>query len=166
MAMFHQLAVRPLHGGTCPQRESLAGDARDVLNRSYKGKTITASNTSDLDLIKKTKEAMYGKPVIISLYLTNPTVVEQFEQDVQAIVANFGVQDQAVLDILVGAVEPSGLLPLQMPKDMKTVEEQYEDIPHDMNCYVDSEGNTYDFAFGLNWEWCYQRCTQEKYRKN
>lgn len=148
------------------RKESLAGDARDVLNRSYKGKSITASNTSDHELIKKTKEAMYGKPVIISLYLTNPTVVEEFEQDVQAIVANFGVQDQAVLDILVGAVEPSGLLPLQMPKDMKTVEEQYEDIPHDMNCYVDSEGNTYVFTFGLNWSGVINDARTEKYRKN
>jgi beta-glucosidase len=38
-----------------------------------------------------------------------------------------------------------------MPADMKTVEEQFEDVPLDMNCYVDSEGNAYDFAFGLNW---------------
>jgi beta-glucosidase len=39
-----------------------------------------------------------------------------------------------------------------MPANMKTVEEQYEDIPRDMECYVDSEGNTYDFAFGMNWQ--------------
>ena len=44
-----------------------------------------------------------------------------------------------------------GLLPCQLPADMKTVEEQCEDVPRDMRCYVDSEGNTYDFAFGLNW---------------
>lgn len=24
--------------------------------------------------------------------------------------------------------------------------------PRDMRCYVDSEGNTYDFAYGLNWK--------------
>jgi beta-glucosidase len=34
---------------------------------------------------------------------------------------------------------------------MKTVEAQYEDVPRDMNCYVDSDGNKYDFGFGLNW---------------
>jgi beta-glucosidase len=39
-----------------------------------------------------------------------------------------------------------------MPADMKTVEEQYEDVPRDMNCFVDSDGNTYDFGFGLNWQ--------------
>ena len=40
---------------------------------------------------------------------------------------------------------------MQIPADMRTVEEQCEDLPHDMRCHVDSEGNTYDFGFGLNW---------------
>jgi beta-glucosidase len=132
---------------------SIAGDARpgDVLNRSYKGKTVIPENTTDLQMILKTKEVMKGKPVIVSLLLSNPTVVEEFEKEVDAIVADFGVQDSALLDILTGNVEPSGLLPLQMPANMKTVEEQWEDVPHDMDCHVDSEGNVYDFAFGLNW---------------
>jgi beta-glucosidase len=41
---------------------------------------------------------------------------------------------------------------MQMPADMRTVEEQFEDVPRDMKCYRDADGNTYDFAFGLNWE--------------
>ena len=57
----------------------------------------------------------------------------------------------AMFDIITGKAEPSGLLPLQMPADMDTVEAQYEDVPRDMECYVDSEGNTYDFTFGMNW---------------
>ena len=59
--------------------------------------------------------------------------------------------DKAFLDIIAGQVEPSGLLPLQMPANMETVETQFEDVPRDMESHVDSEGNTYDFAFGLNW---------------
>lgn len=35
---------------------------------------------------------------------------------------------------------------------MDTVEEQYEDVPFDMICHVDSEGHTYDFGYGLNWK--------------
>ena len=38
-----------------------------------------------------------------------------------------------------------------MPANMETVETQFEDVPRDMKCHVDSDGNTYDFAFGLNW---------------
>ena len=95
---------------------------------------------------------MNGKPVIVSLALSNPAVVAEFENAVSGILASFGVQDQALLDILSGAAEPSGLLPVQMPADMETVETQKEDVPHDMKCYVDAEGHQYDFAFGLNWK--------------
>jgi len=31
------------------------------------------------------------------------------------------------------------------------VEAQLEDVPRDMECYVDAQGHTYDFAYGLNW---------------
>ena len=48
-------------------------------------------------------------------------------------------------------MEPSGLLQFQMPASMDTVEAQDEDVPRDMECYVDADGNTYDFCFGLNW---------------
>jgi hypothetical protein len=41
----------------------------------------------------------------------------------------------------------TGQLPMQMPSGMKTVEEQYEDVPRDMECHTETEGNTYDFAF-------------------
>ncbi len=34
---------------------------------------------------------------------------------------------------------------------MDAVEAQQEDVPRDVECYVDADGNTYDFAFGLNW---------------
>ncbi len=50
-----------------------------------------------------------------------------------------------------GNYEPCGLLPLQFPSGMETVEAQKEDVPRDMECYVDADGNTYDFAYGLNW---------------
>jgi beta-glucosidase len=57
-----------------------------------------------------------------------------------------------LLDILSGAATPTGLLPIQMPADMKTVEMQKEDVPHDMIPYKDSEGHVYDFGFGMNWK--------------
>ena len=59
---------------------------------------------------------------------------------------------QAVLDVIVGRFSPVGLLPIQMPADMKTVEEQQEDVAFDMICYRDSEGHVYDFGFGMNFD--------------
>lgn len=135
-----------------------------VTNRSYKGKTVTASNISDLKSILDTKAAMNGKPVIVSMTLSRPAIVAEFEKQVDAIVVNFGVQDQALFDIFSGAAEPSGLLPVQMPANMKTVEEQKEDVPHDMECYVDSEGHKYDFGYGLNWKGIINDARTMKYK--
>ncbi len=131
-----------------------AGDPVEpgVDNRAYKGKTITAANYNDLKTIRETRTAMKGKPVIVVITLSKPAIPAEFEKDANAIVATFGVQNQAVLDILSGATEPSGLLPFQMPANMKTVELQNEDIPHDMISYTDAEGHTYDFGFGMNWK--------------
>jgi beta-glucosidase len=52
-----------------------------------------------------------------------------------------------------------------MPADMNTVEEQFEDVPRDMNCYSDSEGNKYDFGFGLNWTGPISDSRTQKYKK-
>ena len=131
-----------------------AGDPAEpnVKDRTYKGKSITAANVTDLKTIEDTKAAMKGKPVIVVITLSKPAIPAEFEKDANAIVASFGVQNQAILDILSGAAEPSGLLPFQMPANMQTVELQNEDIPHDMLCYTDADGHTYDFGFGMNWK--------------
>lgn len=132
---------------------SIAGGSpyEDFTNRTYKGKTVTASNMHDMLLVNETKAKMGDKPVIVIINVLKPMVFSEIEKSASAILVHFGVQDQALMDIISGKVEPSGLLPFQMPANMKTVEKQFEDMPRDMECYTDSEGNSYDFAFGLNW---------------
>lgn len=143
---------------------SLAGDPRDVLNRTYKGKTVTVTNAGDLDMVLETKRLMKDKPVIVSLALANPTVLAEFEEAASAILANFGAEDRAIMELITGAAEPSGLLPFQMPADMKTVEKQQEDVPHDLAVYIDSAGHAYDFTYGLNWSGIIQDARTEKYK--
>ncbi len=121
-------------------------------NRSYKGKTNTAINTTDLGMVNDAYTKMKGKPVIVSVTINNPTVFAEFEKQANALLVNFGVQDQALLDILTGAAEPTALLPLQMPANMAAVEKQLEDVPLDMACYKDEIGHVYDFGYGLNWK--------------
>ncbi|MCM3790275.1 glycoside hydrolase family 3 protein [Domibacillus indicus] len=140
--------------------KSIAGD------RAYKGKTVKTINECDLDLVLETRKQMEGKPVIVSMLLSNPAVVAEFEEEADGLLIHFGLQDQAVLDILSGKAEPSGLLPFQMPANMQTVEEQLEDVAHDMEPHVDTEHNVYDFAFGLNWEGVMTDSRTIKYRKN
>lgn len=134
-------------------------------NRSYKNKKNKAINTSDLGMINDTFKKMKGKPVIVSINMNTPMVFSEFEKNVNGILVHFGVQDQALLEILTGAAEPSALLPLQMPANMETVEKQAEDVPHDMEFYVDVQGNKYDFAFGLNWKGVINDERTTKYKK-
>ena len=136
----------------------------EITNRSYKDKTSTATNIMDLKTILDTKLIMKDKPVIVSVTADKPMIFSEFEKSVDGIVVNFGVSAQAVMDIITGKAEPSGLLPLQMPANMKTVEEQKEDVPFDMEAYKDSEGNTYDFGYGLNWDGVIKDERTQKYQ--
>ena len=120
-------------------------------NRSFKGKTVKTYNRDDMLMVQKTKEAMGDKPVIVVIETGRPVVLSEIEPYADALLISFKVQHQALLEIISGKAEPSALLPMQMPADMKTVEEQQEDVPRDMRCYQDANGHTYDFAFGMNW---------------
>lgn len=129
-----------------------AGDPTETeSNRSYKGFTETTFNVGDMQLVIDTKKQMGEKPVIVVVAADRPFVPAEIEPYSDALLLNFGVSNNALLDIISGRYEPSGLLPMQLPADMKTVELQAEDLPFDMECHVDADGNTYDFAFGLNW---------------
>ena len=131
---------------------SLAGGDRleKSANRSYKGKSVKTVNKTDHETVVEIKKAMGDKPVI-TVVSTGKPFVPEFEPYSDAILVSFGCQNQALLELISGAAQPSALLPMQLPADMKTVELQKEDVPYDMECYVDSDGNAYDFAFGLDW---------------
>lgn len=126
----------------------------DVANRSYKDKTTSIdSNLTALanynEITAAAEEA--GIPVIVYMRASNPMVWSEIEPAADAIVVGYSIQTQAAFDIINGEVEPSAMLPAQQPANMETVEAQYEDVAHDMECYVDADGNIYDFGFGLNY---------------
>lgn len=142
------------------------GDPMETFtNRGYKGKTVKAKNATDLAMVTETYQKMKGKPVIVSVILDNPMIFKELEKEANAILVNFRVQEQAILEILSGQATPSGLLPMQMPADMGTVEKQAEDVPHDLRCYRDSEGSVYDYGFGLNWKGAIKDARTARFRK-
>ncbi|MDW3651914.1 MAG: glycoside hydrolase family 3 N-terminal domain-containing protein [Bacteroidia bacterium] len=147
---------------------SIAGGdpLEDFTNRSYKNKSTQTANKTDAELVAQTKALMKGKPVIVSVNTGNPMVFSEIEKYAAAILVNFGVQDQALFDIISGKAEPSALLPMQMPANMASVEKQAEDVPFDLDLYQDSEGNVYDFGFGLNWKGVIKDDRTEKFLEN
>lgn len=133
---------------------SIAGGSplENFTNRSYKNKFITATNITDMNLVNETKSKMGNKPVVVIVKVSKPMIFSEIEKSSSSILIHMGVQDQALMEVLSGKAEPSALLPFQMPSNMTTVEKQFEDVPRDMEPYMDSEGNIYDFAYGLNWK--------------
>jgi beta-glucosidase len=160
------LQYRPYTAELARDPSIAGGDPLEVIdNRSYKGKSVNTANEKDLESILETKRRMGQKPVIVCMNLSNPTVVAEFEKSIEGLLVHFGVQDQALMEIISGEAEPSGLLPIQMPANMETVEIQFEDVPLDMECHEDSESNKYDFAFGMNWSGVIDDDRVNKYQK-
>lgn len=147
----------------CVEEDSITGDVKiektespygivenkTVENRGYYDAENTVANEADLDLILTTAEL--GIPTVVCVNASGAFCVDEFEDKVDAILVGFGVDKSNYLPLVAGQVEPSALLPLQMPASMEAVEAQQSGAPRDMECYVDANGNTYDFAFGLNW---------------
>lgn len=147
------LQYRPYQALHAREHSLAGGDPLEQSrDRSYKGKWNTTANEADLENVIEMKKRMGDKPVIAAITLRNPMVLAELEPYADAILVEYGVSADAVTDVLTGAFEPEGLLPVQMPADMDTVEEQCEDVAFDMRCYKDSEGHVYDFGFGLNYK--------------
>jgi uncharacterized repeat protein (TIGR02543 family) len=157
-----------------------SGEIIGIANRSYKGVTTSTqaapdalaalfgpadtsnSVTAQLERLQAAYDS--GKPVVVVFDTSNPSVLTQIEPKAAAILVSFQSQKSAVLDMLIGsttygdadgepiAIVPTGMLPFQFPKDMETVETQYEDVPRDMEVYADALGNSYDFGYGLSWK--------------
>ena len=161
------LQYRPYTARTARPESIGQGDFREKEhpNRSYLGKTCVCANEHDLDLVLETRKAMGDKPVIVSVRMQNPCVLAELEAAADAIIVDFGVQQEALLTVLSGNAEPSGLLPVQLPRDMETVEAHCEDKPLDLIPYTDSMGNAYDFGFGLNWSGVIRDSRTNRYPK-
>lgn len=145
------LQWRPYVADTAREESIASGDFRESFDRGYRGKTGRCANESDLDNVLAAREAMGGRPVIVVARLHTPAALGELEPAADAIVGEFGVSQAALWDVLTGASEPSGLLPLALPASAEAVETHSEDLGFDYAVYTDAAGRAYDFGYGLNW---------------
>ena len=140
-------------------------------NRTTKGNTAHPDvNFGSLEALQYAADAAGDIPVIVSMNMRRGMVWDEVEPLADVILVSYNSQqntniqkNEAVAEIILGQLEPTGLLVFQQPKDMEAVEKQLEDVPRDMDCYVDAAGNCYDFAFGLNWTGVIEDERVEKY---
>ncbi|MEZ4555112.1 MAG: glycoside hydrolase family 3 C-terminal domain-containing protein [Caldilineaceae bacterium] len=66
-----------------------------------------------------------AKPTIVDIYLDRPAVIPEIAAGCAALLANFGANDAALLDVVFGRVTPVGKLPFELPSSMDAVRAQH-----------------------------------------
>jgi beta-glucosidase len=107
------------------------------IGRSALGPGLRARGAVPIDLtlpeetLGRARALLAKKPTVVALHMDNPLVVPELAREAAALLATFGVSDEALLDVLTGKVAPTGKLPFEMPSSMDAVRAQLEDVPHD-----------------------------------
>ena len=86
--------------------------------------------------------------VIISVYFRHPYVLDEASgvRGVGAIVANFGVSDAALMDVLTVKFKPQGKLPFALANNLEAVVANDPDAPG-----YPAKDTLYPFGFGLSY---------------
>ncbi|MBL8204186.1 MAG: glycoside hydrolase family 3 C-terminal domain-containing protein [Blastocatellia bacterium] len=88
---------------------------------------------------------MQKKPTIIVMQFDSPYVIPELANESAALLATFGVSDEALFDVLMGKFNPTGKLPFELPASMDAVRAQLEDMPYD------SKAPLFKFGAGLSY---------------
>lgn len=107
-------------------------------------------HAGDLDFKGEEKARILGLlerlPTIVAIYLDRPAVIPEIAAKCAGLLADFGANDRAVLDVVFGRFNPGGKLPFELPSSMDAVRAQKEDLPYD------SENPLFSFGYGLSYE--------------
>ena len=77
------------------------------------------------------KTASAHVPTIVSVYLDRPAILTNVRDKAAVLLANFGVSDAALMDVLTGRASASGRLPFELPSSMAAVSAQDPAVPDD-----------------------------------
>jgi beta-glucosidase len=83
-------------------------------------------------------------PTVVAIHLERPAVIPEISAAACALLAVFGASDAAVLDVVFGAAEPRGRLPIQLPRSMDDVRGGRPDVPRE------SADPLFDYGDGLS----------------
>lgn len=95
----------------------------------HEGNLAFRDGEEEFELFKRVSAAV---PTIVTVYLDRPAILTPLKERAKVLIANFGVSDAALLDVVTGRATARGTLPFALPSSMASVEAQRGDLPHDL----------------------------------
>ncbi|MFT4158221.1 MAG: glycoside hydrolase family 3 N-terminal domain-containing protein [Microbacterium sp.] len=95
------------------------------------------------EVTKHVAEVAASVPTVVDVFLDRPAILEPIVGAAGAVVANWGANADALLDVLTGVVPATGKLPFDVPRSMAAVEASRPDVP------FDTEDPLFRFGHGL-----------------
>lgn len=83
------------------------------------------------EAIAHVREIAAAVPTVLDVHLDRPAILTPIIDAPVAVVANYGANARALLDVLTGAAAAKGKLPFDLPSSMAAVEASREDVPFD-----------------------------------
>lgn len=111
-------------------------------SRMREGRLFYKESDADYQAIRR---ASAVAPTVLVVGLDRAAILTNVKDAPRAIVANFGITDGPLLDVLSGRSKPRGKLPFELPSSQAAVEAQRPDLPHD------SAAPLYPLGFGLSY---------------
>ena len=68
-------------------------------------------------------------PVVLVVNLDRPAILAPLEPHCSALLATFGVSDEALVQVLNGSVAPEGRLPFELPRSTESILGAHSDVP-------------------------------------
>jgi len=118
------------------------------------GQPIELSLSKNKIDVAHVNEILNAKPTILAINFTNPWVIDEVdsgtppEGKAKSILATFGTTQEALLDIVSGAFNPTGKMPFTIPISEKAVQENKSDVPG----YLEPNYALFKFGNGLNYK--------------
>ena len=108
----------------------------------HEGSLAFRDGDANFELFKRVSAVV---PTVVTVYLDRPAILTPLRERARAVIANFGVSDAALLDVLTGRAAFAGKLPFELPSSMESVVTQRSDVAHD------SRSPLYPIGFGLRY---------------
>jgi beta-glucosidase len=130
-----------MFGGAAP-------DELDLLSFSSMATSQSWTITPSLEEIQSVMSTIGAEKTILSIDFRQPYVLdtESGLLEAGAILATFGVSDEAMLDIITGKFKPSGKMPFALAKSLEAITTQEPDAPG-----YPEEDTLFPFGFGLTY---------------